>query len=357
MRLGLPRSLAGQTIGLLILALLGSHLLGLVIYNHDRGKIVAFTEAHDLADRTVGLVHMMQRLPSLRRDDVARASDGRSLHVALGDAPDIQDMGLDVELSGEVASYLLRQFVGWDADRVKVGLSDTPFFAKEKIHGNQTIIDPDTILDVRSAGGEYNYLHIAMRLDDGQWLNVVGALQRGTVFRMVPAAGYLISLVIGVTLIAAWMILRVTSPLTRFTAAAERLGKDIDSEPLQLSGPKEVHDAGEAFNTMQERLRRLMQNRTQMLAAISHDLRTPVTLLRLRAEAIQDRRESEKLLNTLDEMEEMIASVLEFTRATLLDEPLRQVDLSALLSSICDDLGDAGATVTCEVPGRTPYSC
>ncbi|MGE0610773.1 MAG: sensor histidine kinase, partial [Hyphomicrobiales bacterium] len=75
------------------------------------------------------------------------------------------------------------------------------------------------------------------------------------------------------------------------------------------------------------------------------------------AEAIQDRRESEKLLNTLDEMEEMIASVLEFTRATLLDEPLRQVDLSALLSSICDDLGDAGATVTCKVPGRTPYSC
>jgi signal transduction histidine kinase len=94
-----------------------------------------------------------------------------------------------------------------------------------------------------------------------------------------------------------------------------------------------------------------------MLAAISHDLRTPVTLLRLRAEAIANRKERAKLLQTLDEMEAMISSVLEFTKATVLDEPQRQVDLSALLSSICDDMADAGAAIAFEPPNTIPYAC
>jgi len=150
---------------------------------------------------------------------------------------------------------------------------------------------------------------------------------------------------------------RITRPLSEIALAAERLGRDVQAPPLPERGASEVRRAAQAFNRMQTRLRGLIDGRTRMLAAISHDLRTPITRLRLRAELIDDEEQREKTLADLSEMEKMIASTLAFARDDAQTEPRETVDLASLLQSVCDDLSDAGRDCTFEEALPTPYVC
>ncbi len=150
--------------------------------------------------------------------------------------------------------------------------------------------------------------------------------------------------------VAWWGVQRATRPLSVFAHAAERLGVDVNAEPLPEGGPSEVRRATHAFNNMQKRLRRFIQDRTQMLAAISHDLRTPITRLRLRAEFVDDDVQREKMLNDLDEMEAMIGSTLAFARDDAANEPVASVDIAAIVASLCGDHQAAGRDVTYNGP-------
>jgi signal transduction histidine kinase len=115
--------------------------------------------------------------------------------------------------------------------------------------------------------------------------------------------------------------------------------------------------AAHAFNEMQTRLRRMIDGRTRMLAAISHDLRTPLTLLRLRAEAVENRDERDKMLGTIATMNEMIEASLAFARDETAAEPRRPVDLTALVGSIVDDMTDAGVAIEMKPAGEVIYEC
>ncbi|TAL02987.1 MAG: HAMP domain-containing protein [Rhodospirillaceae bacterium] len=154
----------------------------------------------------------------------------------------------------------------------------------------------------------------------------------------------LFSLLVGIG--ALMGVSRAFRPLALFTAAAERLGVDVNAAPLDESGPREVRRAAAAFNKMQERLQRFIQDRTQMLAAISHDLRTPITRLRLRAEFVEDDGQRDKMLNDLEEMEAMIAATLAFSRDDASNEPIESFDVAMLLATVAADGRAAGHDVT-----------
>jgi signal transduction histidine kinase len=156
------------------------------------------------------------------------------------------------------------------------------------------------------------------------------------------------SLLVGVVALAG--VSRAFRPLATFTGAAERLGVDVNAAPLDESGPGEVRRAAKAFNQMQLRLQRFIQDRTQMLAAISHDLRTPITRLRLRAEFIDDDVQRDKMLNDLDEMETMIAATLAFSRDEAASENMQTLNLATFLSGIVADERTANRDVIYEGP-------
>jgi signal transduction histidine kinase len=356
MRLRFPRSLTGQMLSVLLLALLASHVIGLTIYGLDRSRTITYTEAHDFADRVVGVVSLISRLPETSREEIVRLSDGRTLHAGLGAEPDTVAQDINQDLSRDVQQYLLVQFPDWSPDRIAVGVSDTPFFSGENVAG-RAAYNAETALGTHSTGQSYDYLHVSVRYDEDQWVNLVGAIRKSQLLLTGPFATYILSLVIGIAIFAVWLVLRVTVPFTEFARAAKRFGKDLSAEPLTVSGPTEVADAAQAFNAMQVTLRHMIENRSRMLAAVSHDLRTPVTLLRLRTEALTDGPERNRMLRTLDEMESMIASVLEFSKATALDEPRQPVDLSALVEAICNDMEDTGANVDFSGPGKLIYHC
>ena len=170
-----------------------------------------------------------------------------------------------------------------------------------------------------------------------------------------PRAGPLIwlgAVALLVVLGLVWGAHRTTRPLRRFAEAADRLGLDAGPPPLPERGPRELRNATRAFNRMTARIRRLVDDRTLMLAAVSHDLKTMLTRLRLRAEFIEDAEQKEKAAADLDEMQAMLEATLAFARDDAADERTVAVDLAAMLQSLTADLADAGRTVSYVGPDR-----
>lgn len=157
---------------------------------------------------------------------------------------------------------------------------------------------------------------------------------------------FLGSLFLVAILIASWTARRLARPIREFARAAERLGVDLTAPPLAVRGPQELRSTIQTFNRMQERLRRFLEDRTQMLAAISHDLRAPLARLRLRAELISDGEQQRKMFDDLEAMNAMIESTLAFARDDARQEPRRLVDLGVLVGDVCEDIADAGSKVS-----------
>lgn len=150
---------------------------------------------------------------------------------------------------------------------------------------------------------------------------------------------------------------RIASPLRRLTRAADTLGRGEPVAPLVISGPEDIRRTTSAFNSMQERLHRFVEDRTRMLAAIGHDLRTPLTTLRLRAELVDDPELQERMLDTIDEMQAMTESTLSLARQETSAEQTRTIDLTALVESVCDDLAELGQPVRFSQRERLNYRC
>jgi signal transduction histidine kinase len=142
-------------------------------------------------------------------------------------------------------------------------------------------------------------------------------------------------------LLTLWAVRRLTLPVRDLARAADRLGRDVNAPPMPERGPAEVALAARAFNTMAERIRRFVGDRTQMVAAIGHDLKTPITRLKLRAELLDDEEQRRKILCDLEEMEAMISATLAFARDDAAAEPSVPLDLAALCRTVLDEAADA----------------
>jgi signal transduction histidine kinase len=149
----------------------------------------------------------------------------------------------------------------------------------------------------------------------------------------------------------------VNVPLKRVAGAAEHVGLDINAPQLAEQGPAQLQRVIRAFNDMQLRLQRFLTDRTLMLAAISHDLRTPLTRLRLRIETDRAGQEKQKMLDDIESMEGMLASSLAFIRGVDDAEPHDVVDLESLLQTACDMVSDLGGEVEYLGAVRSRYHC
>ena len=187
---------------------------------------------------------------------------------------------------------------------------------------------------------------IDVRLPDGEQLRLQilpppsSLLATETDYRLIIAL-FLVS--IG---FLAYLVARMTTrPLKQLAQAAKDLGNDINHPPLVLEGASEIRQASAAFNAMQARIRQYIAQRTQMLAAITHDLQTPLTRMRLRLEKVGDRELQERLIGDLSAMQEMVREGLDLARSTDNTEAMQALDLDSLLDSVCSDATDASQQV------------
>lgn len=186
----------------------------------------------------------------------------------------------------------------------------------------------------------------SVRLDDGQWATVSPPSGLWSPWHTRILLTFLASLVLLLPL--AWfMARRLTRPIRLFAQAAERLGSDPHAPPLDETGPTEVRDAAQAFNDMQTKLTRYVEGRTQMVASIAHDLRTPLTRLRFRAEQA-DPEIRDRMAADIEQMDGMISQALAFVRGETMRETPVALDLSALVASVVHDLNEVGADASVE---------
>lgn len=147
-----------------------------------------------------------------------------------------------------------------------------------------------------------------------------------------------ISVRLSALMVAAWVGARwLSKPIDRLALAARELGKNIDRPPLPEDGPAECQEAIQVFNQMQARIRQQLEERDRFVAAVSHDLRTPLTRLRLRAETLESSEDRRQFGRDIVEMDEMITATLDHLRGVADPEPMVQLDVKALVDSLADD--------------------
>jgi len=205
-------------------------------------------------------------------------------------------------------------------------------------------------------GSEPEFSFVAqVRLADGTLVSFdsrQSAETSGWPYRLLLSLAVLLVAVIAVSLVAVrW----TTRPLKALADAADELGRNLDRAPMPEKGPLEVVRAARAFNTMQARLARTIHERSATLAAMSHDLKTPVTRLRLRAELLEDGEPKRKISQDVEEMEAMVLATLEFMRGGETAERVQPVDVTALLESLQGDAAVLGGQVLIEGNTARPF--
>ncbi len=316
-----PKSLAARTAAVLLPGLALVQIAGLTIHTLDRIDIQRIAQARDLGLRIVPIYRAIAAAePAERPSVLAELHVPPMMTATLANGPPL----------APPPAFPPAQQGMFRIGSTSAGLADPRLRWREQLlyrePGTSQILYAFHLpLD--------GWLHISAEPDPVRPWHSPWFL---TAFLLMTATAALLTL---------WTVRRLTAPVRVLAAAAETLGRDVYAAPLPEDGPTETATAAAAFNTMAARIRRFVGDRTEMLTAIGHDLRTPITRLKLRAEFIDDEDLRARMLADLDEMETMVAATLAFGRDSRVTEPVSQVDLAELMRTILDEAGDAHPTL------------
>ena len=334
-----PGSLAGQLIALLLIALVGSQLLaGLLFFGERRDALLAMQRDHVLA-RTASVVRLLAATAPDRADEVLAASSSRLLRFRLSREPAPEASGDEGRIGGRIEGRIERRLAADLAGYLEGTGAGMPRVGLTRLEGQ----------------GRHARLGLTLAVPLGPepealWLTARTVAPLRPVGWAWPAVAALAASATAISLIVIFMVRRVTRPLRRLADAAEAFGRGEPGAPLEVQGPVEARRSVAAFNEMRGRIRRFVDDRMSLLAAISHDLRTPITALRLRAELIEETETREKMLETLEELQRMVEATLSFAREESAAEPTRRVDVAALIEALVADFAELGRPVSYRGP-------
>ncbi len=333
-----PKSLFGRFVLVLLAGLALSQLATLYINQTERDRLLYRAGGMRLAQQISDIVKLLDSLPGAERRRVVAVFNRPPLAVSLDRPPlalPADEEDADFQLS--VFASVLRYALGEDA-KISVGRTQRPHE-----HGGRGF-------GPRRGGFGPPAFTVQVPLHDATLVTFDSSVLppvATTTLRLALTLAVLLATVIVISLIAVrW----VTGPLTVLADAAEKLGENINRPPIPEAGPAEVQRAARSFNAMQQRLSRSMAERSRVLTAMSHDLKTPITRMRLRTDMLEDEAVREKFDRDLAEMEQMVTQTLEFMRDATDTEPVQRVDLTALLESLQGDYEDMGKEV--RISGR-----
>lgn len=338
----LPDTLGGRIVLVLLVGLIVFHLGSLWLHQSGAEAVIGTAREHQLAERLAGAKRAVAELPSSDRDRMAHALSSAGLDMHWTASPTVR---LTDEISPRIETIRARLL------ELEPNLADAGMrlgYLDEAGSGTP-------------AGEQSRHLLVgALQLPDGSWLNFAAALFRPMVAEhsaLLPTTLSTTAMATGILILGFFVVRLIGRPLRALSVAADRIGRPGETAPVPEDGPREVRQAAQAFNRMQARIDRLIADRTQALAAVSHDLRTPIARLRLRAGFIEDTETQRQIDADLDEMEAMITSTLAYLRGEAEQEPLRVADLAAILETLCDDASDAGHRASYDGPLQARLAC
>ena len=354
-----PRSLFGRLALVLIVGLVAAQALSAWINWSERDRLLLRAAGQQPAQRVADIVRLLDSLDATERDRIVRILDAPPQWVSLDRPPLPAPARADAPGAGtpHVAMFTaaLRAALG-DGRPLRVLAREG-----EGAHRGDAAVwqaHHEAMMGRGASGPRGRWLApggillvTQVQLADGRWVTFDTRLPREAAslpWRLLATLGVLLAAVLALSFVAVRWLSR---PLRALAEAAEALGKNIHRAPLPEGGPTEVRQAAQAFNTMQARLVRFIDDRTQVLAAMSHDLKTPLTRLRLRAELLDDDDLRQHFEKDLGEMQAMVADALAALRGLDAPAETRPVDMMALLESLQADNQAMGRSV--EIDGHT----
>ncbi len=385
-----PRTLRGQMLLLLLLAIAGAQLASLVIFADERRLALLAARREQVTERTAALVRLLRETPKELHDRLVRAASSSRLRFRISSRSLLDPRDRELQIN-PVARRLRRMLAPEDARLVLADTAETTrlalwrerlwhWFPNDHLERWKDGEEPPSMSEMMAQMGRMGRmgmmdgmammpparpplegagrrLLLSVALAPDRWLNVETLVPAPVFAWLAPSLVASVLAAAAISVVILLLLRRLTRPLKSLAQAADAFGRGMEVERLEERGPEEIHHTVRAFNLMRERLRRFVEDRTRMLAAIGHDLRTPITALRIRAEFVEDDENRAKIIATLDEMQRMIEAALAFLREEAAVEVPRRVDLAALVESLSEDCSDLGWQVETDIRARPVVTC
>lgn len=329
------RSLRGQLVLLVVAALAVAQVISLWLFAYERSLAVRAALGFEAVGRSANVARLIEEAPSDLHLSILRAANSPLVRFDLSDTPSVQHT--DHSDGGGVEA------------RIRALLDDN--FSRDirvELHEIQGQILPLPHLSPGMAEmhkammrGELSAveMNLSIAVDGSRWLNVGTRFERPP-FQWPFYSMLTFALSAGTILVVVfWFVMtRLLGPLRRLVAAADRLGRGEDVRELPEVGPTEVRDLTRTFNHMQDRLTRFVADRTRLLAALGHDLRSPLTAMRVRVEMVDDDETRDSLIASVEEMQSMVEATLTFARGLTGSEGPEVVIVSSFLEDLRKDM-------------------
>lgn len=323
--LAFPASLFSRLTLVLLAGLLVAQAISMWLQSDERAAVVLQARGQNFADRIAEAVRVLEAADPAQREVIA---------------PTLQTNGVQARLiaAGEAFS--------------NVPHGQIQAMVAARLGGER---------ELRSAGGGMQQRgnpvrSFDLRLRDGQWVRITAGLEAPAPALPSKLIAQLLASLVVVIAVVLFAVRQVSAPLKQLADAADSLGLDLDAPPLAEQGSTETRRAAQAFNRMQARIRRLVDERARALAAVSHDLRTPLTRLRLRTELVDDDALREQMAKDLEAMAAMLDATLGYLRGLQESEQPCRIDMNALLQSLAEDALVVGREIRVEGQALSPYT-
>lgn len=321
-------SLRGQIVLLTLGALTLAQAVSLWLFVDERSLAVRAALGAEAAGRAANVAHLLDEAPEALRGAILRAADSPLVRFAIDATPAVDH--LDHGDEGGVEARMRHILGQGDAREIRIELHEA--------HGD--------LLPLASAGEEPREggltrleLTLSLALADGQWLNVDTRFNRPPLqWPVVSTLSFGISAALLLVALFWFLLSRLTGPLREVAAASERFGRGEAEPDLPLRGPRELRHLTARFNDMKTRISRHIEDRTRVLAALGHDLRSPLTALRVQAEMVEEEDLRAGMISSVEEMQAMVETTLAYARGMSEAEPREDVSGRDFLAQLRQDM-------------------
>jgi signal transduction histidine kinase len=311
----------------ILLALIISNAVTFALIETLRGNEIRSERMSALEGRMSTVAGLVLRLPESERAAVLKLASVRQERVSIGTRAKV---AAGAARDGEAEARLKSALVGLAVGEVRVAKRGTT--------------DLGSLTGGRRRGG-LERLSVAISLGPKQWLNGEFVWPQGG--SVLPALLLSVAVAsVALIAVAVWLSYRISGPLQRLSAASGEMAQGRAVAPVPETGPRALRSAAQSFNAMSRRLMAVIDNQRTLLGSIAHDLRTPITALKIKSEFIADAELRERMNTSLDELQAMTEAALEAARTGMSEEAAREVDVAALVESVCADLADMGSEVS-----------
>ncbi|MBI1220762.1 MAG: HAMP domain-containing protein [Rhodobacteraceae bacterium] len=344
MRLPLPCTLRGQIILLIVAALAAAQALTLWLFIDQRALAVRSALALEAADRAGNIARLLEDAPGTLHTEILQAASSALVQFSVGTAPTVapNDHPGPPWIAERIRLLLGPDHAGAIRIEMRRGLTAGQIPAMPNASPAMMQMHQEMNAGSMSA----TELNLSIALKGGGWLNMTSRFHDPPYHWVWSEAA---TFAVTAALLAAvlWLALaRLVRPLQGLARAADRLGRGENVEPIDPAGPEEMRRLAAAFNEMQARLHRFVSERTRLLGAVGHDLRSPLTALRVRAEMVDDDETRVRMIATIGEMQEMVEATLAFARGMATTEPVETIRLPKFICPLVEELREAGGDVT-----------